>query len=33
MDQTGQAYFVDPDFGPQHKNDDANDSIYFEEIP
>ena len=33
MDMIGEAYFIDPDFGPQSKDDLASDSLYFEDIP
>ena len=33
MDLKGEAYFIDPDFGPQSKGDLASDSLYYEDIP
>ena len=33
MEASGEAMFNDPDFGPQDKDDEAVDSLYFEDIP
>ncbi len=33
MRQKGESVFTDPDFGPQEKDDLAQDSLYFEDIP
>ena len=33
MNDKGEAYFNDPDFGPQFKDDEAMDTLYFEDIP
>ena len=33
MRQKGESVFSDPDFGPQDKDDLAQESLYFEDIP
>ena len=33
MRMKGESVFTDPDFGPQDKDDLAQDSLYFEDIP
>ena len=33
MKSKGETVFTDPDFGPQDKDDLAQQDLYFEEIP